>query len=57
MVASIIDNRASDTMTNFTSLAADFKDIGIHHVFLAMASYHMLRVKSIAFWVFSLHDG
>lgn len=47
-----IDNRASDTVTNFTSLASDFKDSEIHHVFLVTASYHMPRAKAIAFWVF-----
>jgi uncharacterized SAM-binding protein YcdF (DUF218 family) len=46
------DNRAVDTVTNFTSLVADFQQMGIRHIYLITSSYHMGRAKAIAFFVF-----
>ncbi len=42
------DRRAVDTVTNFTSLVADFKNRGIRHLYLITADYHMQRAKAIA---------
>ena len=47
-----IDNRAADTVTNFTSLVQDFQSQDINNVFLITSDVHMARAKAIAFWVF-----
>jgi uncharacterized SAM-binding protein YcdF (DUF218 family) len=47
-----IDCRAIDTVTNFTSLVADFKKRNFQHLYLITASYHMPRAKAIAAFVF-----
>jgi uncharacterized SAM-binding protein YcdF (DUF218 family) len=47
-----IDRRAVDTVTNFTSLVADFKSRHFHHLYLITADYHMRRAKAIATFVF-----
>jgi uncharacterized SAM-binding protein YcdF (DUF218 family) len=47
-----IDCRAIDTVTNFTSLVADFKKRHFQHLYLITASYHMPRAKAIAAFVF-----
>ncbi len=46
------DRRAVDTLTNFTSLVADFKSRNFHHLYLITADYHMQRAKAIATIVF-----
>ena len=43
-----IDQRAVDTVTNFTSLVADFKRLEIHHIYLITTDFHMPRAKAIA---------
>jgi uncharacterized SAM-binding protein YcdF (DUF218 family) len=43
-----LDRRAVDTVTNFTSLVADFKHQGIQHLFLITSDFHMPRAKAIA---------
>jgi len=43
-----IDQRAVDTVTNFTSLVADFKRLQIHHIYLITTDFHMPRAKAIA---------
>lgn len=43
-----LDYRAVDTVTNFTSLVADFKHQGIQHLFLITSDFHMPRAKAIA---------
>lgn len=43
-----IDQRAVDTVTNFTSLVADFKSLQIHHIYLITTDFHMPRAKAIA---------
>jgi len=43
-----LDRRAVDTVTNFTSLVADFKTRNFQHLYLITADYHMRRAKAIA---------
>lgn len=43
-----LDYRASDTITNFTTLVPDFKQHRIQHLFLITSDYHMPRAKAIA---------
>ncbi len=47
-----VDCRAIDTVTNFTSLVADFQKRHFQHLYLITASYHMARAKAIAMFVF-----
>jgi uncharacterized SAM-binding protein YcdF (DUF218 family) len=42
------DYRAVDTVTNFTTLVADFQNRNIQHVFLVTSDFHMPRAKAIA---------
>ncbi len=43
-----IDMSAVDTVTNFTSLVANFKQRQLQHLFLVTSDFHMLRAKAIA---------
>jgi len=43
-----LDYRATDTVTNFTTLVADFKQKRIQHLYLLTSSFHMPRAKAIA---------
>ena len=43
-----LDYRAVDTVTNFTTLVADFQQHGIQHIYLITSDYHMPRAKTIA---------
>ncbi len=43
-----LDYRASDTITNFTSLVQDFKNRNIQHLYVITSDFHMLRAKAIA---------
>jgi uncharacterized SAM-binding protein YcdF (DUF218 family) len=43
-----LDRRAIDTVTNFTSLVADFKSQDIQHIYLITSDFHMPRAKAIA---------
>lgn len=43
-----LDRRAVDTVTNFTSLVADFKSRQIQHLYLITSEFHMPRAKAIA---------
>ncbi len=47
----IIDSRAVDTVTNFTSLVTDLQKQKIHHIYLITSDYHMPRAEAIAFFV------
>ena len=47
-----LDSRAVDTVTNFTSLVADFKRHRFQHVFLITSDFHMPRSQAIATIVF-----
>ncbi|HBL10859.1 MAG TPA: hypothetical protein DD379_05540 [Cyanobacteria bacterium UBA11162] len=46
-----LDYRAVDTVTNFTSLVADFKRRNIQHIYLITSDFHMKRSKAIAIFV------
>jgi uncharacterized SAM-binding protein YcdF (DUF218 family) len=46
------DRRASDTVTNFTTMADEFRQQKIHHVYLITSDFHMPRAKAIATIVF-----
>jgi uncharacterized SAM-binding protein YcdF (DUF218 family) len=46
-----LDRRATDTVTNFTTLVEDFKKQHIKHLFLITSDFHMSRAKAIAFMV------
>lgn len=43
-----LDRRAADTVTNFTSLVADFQKLGFRHIYLITSDFHMPRAKAIA---------
>jgi uncharacterized SAM-binding protein YcdF (DUF218 family) len=43
-----LDYRATDTVTNFTTLVADFKQRRIHHLYLLTSDFHIPRAKAIA---------
>lgn len=46
------DRRATDTVTNFTTVVPDFKRMGIQHVYIVTSDYHMPRAEAIATVVF-----
>ena len=46
-----LDRRATDTVTNFTTLVADFKKQHIQHIYLITSDFHLPRAKAIAFIV------
>jgi uncharacterized SAM-binding protein YcdF (DUF218 family) len=46
------DQRATDTVTNFTTVVPDFKRMGIQHVYVVTSDYHMPRSEAIATVVF-----
>ncbi|KAM3105693.1 YdcF family protein [Phormidesmis sp. 146-33] len=46
------DGRATDTVTNFTSLANDFSQQKLRHFYLITSDYHMRRARAIATIVF-----
>lgn len=43
-----LDDRAVDTVTNFTTLVADLKQRNIRHVYLLTSDFHMRRATAIA---------
>lgn len=43
-----LDYRATDTVTNFTTLVAEFKRRRIQHLYIVTSDYHMPRAKAIA---------
>jgi uncharacterized SAM-binding protein YcdF (DUF218 family) len=43
-----LDNRATDTVTNFTSLVNDFQKQKIKHIYLVTSDYHISRASAIA---------
>lgn len=47
-----LDRRATDTVTNFTTVVADFKKQNIQHIYLITSDFHLPRAKAIAFMVF-----
>jgi uncharacterized SAM-binding protein YcdF (DUF218 family) len=46
-----LDYRATDTVTNFTTLVSDFKQHQIQHIFLITSDFHMPRAVAIATFV------
>lgn len=46
-----LDRRATDTVTNFTTLVKDFKQQNIKHIYLITSDFHLPRAKAIAFMV------
>lgn len=46
------DFRATDTVTNFTTLVDEFAQLQIHHVYLITSDFHMARARAIAAIVF-----
>jgi uncharacterized SAM-binding protein YcdF (DUF218 family) len=46
------DCRATDTVTNFTTVVGDFKRRGIQHVYVLTSEFHMARAIAIATIVF-----
>jgi len=51
----ILDYRALDTVTNFTTLVEDLEAQKIHHVYLITSDYHMARAQAIATIVLGSH--
>lgn len=45
------DDRATDTVTNFTTLVSTFKQHHIQHIYLITSDFHMPRAQAIAFFV------
>ena len=43
-----LDGRATDTVTNFTTLVEDFVNQKIQHIYLITSDYHMQRSRAIA---------
>jgi uncharacterized SAM-binding protein YcdF (DUF218 family) len=43
-----LDSRATDTVTNFTSLVEDFVSRELRHIYLITSDYHMRRSRVIA---------
>jgi uncharacterized SAM-binding protein YcdF (DUF218 family) len=47
-----LDCRATDTVTNFTTVVEDLRSRNIHHVYVVTSEYHMARSVAIATIVF-----
>jgi uncharacterized SAM-binding protein YcdF (DUF218 family) len=47
-----LDRRATDTVTNFTTLVPDFKQRHLQHVYVITSDFHMPRALAIAMLVF-----
>jgi uncharacterized SAM-binding protein YcdF (DUF218 family) len=43
-----LDRRATDTVTNFTTLVNDFQQQKIKHIYLVTSDYHLSRASAIA---------
>jgi uncharacterized SAM-binding protein YcdF (DUF218 family) len=43
-----LDYRATDTVTNFTTLVADFKQRDIQHLYVVTSDFHIPRAQAIA---------
>lgn len=50
-----LDYRATDTVTNFTTLVAELKRQRIQHVFVVTSDFHMPRAQAIATVVLGSH--
>lgn len=51
-----LDCRATDTVTNFTTVAEDFKRQGIEHVYVLTSEGHLARASAIATVVFGFQN-
>lgn len=51
-----LDYQATDTVTNFTTLAPYFKQQGIQHIYVVTSDYHMSRATVIGALVLGHHD-
>lgn len=51
----VIDQRATDTVTNFTTLVSDLQARRIHHVYVITSDFHQRRAVAIATVVFGSH--
>jgi uncharacterized SAM-binding protein YcdF (DUF218 family) len=50
-----LDGRATDTVTNFTTLIKDFVSQKLQHIYLITSNYHMTRARAIAAIVLGSH--
>lgn len=50
-----LDYRATDTVTNFTTLVAELKRQRIQHVFVVTSDFHMPRAQAIAIVILGSH--
>ncbi|MGI2902807.1 YdcF family protein [Tolypothrix sp. VBCCA 56010] len=50
-----LDGRATDTVTNFTTLVEDFVRQKLQHIYLITSDYHMKRARAIASIVLGSH--
>ncbi len=50
-----LDYRATDTVTNFTTLVHDIQAAHIRHLYLITSDYHMARARAIATIVLGSH--
>lgn len=50
-----LDYRATDTVTNFTTIVAELRTQNIRHLYLVTSDFHMGRANAIAFWVLGSH--
>ncbi|MBP5976077.1 YdcF family protein [Brasilonema sp. CT11] len=50
-----LDGKATDTVTNFTSLVEDFVAQKLQHIYLMTSDYHMRRARAIASIVLGSH--
>ncbi|WP_292760854.1 YdcF family protein [Nostoc sp. NOS(2021)] len=50
-----LDGRATDTVTNFTTLVEDFVRQKLQHIYLITSDYHMKRARAIAAIVLGSH--
>lgn len=46
-----LDYEATDTVTNFTTIAGKLKNEKITHIYLVTSDFHMSRATAIAFWI------
>lgn len=51
-----LDYRATDTVTNFTTLVSEFQDRNIRHLYVVTSDFHMPRAKVVATLVLG-HSG
>lgn len=50
-----LDDRATDTVTNFTTMVSVFQEQDIHHVYLLTSEFHMARSRTLATLIFGFH--